>query len=386
MSTDDRNEGHRHDETVVIGAGLQHLEESVRAQLRREAEAVRPHDRLDAILAEAHGSAVSDPETSPGATSGGHRSLLPVAAAALVALAAVGVWVANRPAQTPTPAAPQPTSTSQSATSGTESTATSSPTSSQESGSGPVATQTETVPVYYVGPRSDGSSNLVLFREFGSAQVSAPGDASAKAAAALEQAIAGSPAGAGYRPLWQDVEVDKVEVTGAEIDVALSTGAKGLSANEGRIAVEQLVWTAQAAVGKGNLPVRFTLADGGKTLAGGENTDHTYTRPSDDMAVWAILSPVWIDSPSRGESLPVGKVTVSGVASTNEANVQWEISQGGKSLDSGHTTAEVAAPQRGKYTFTTTALPAGDYTVKVFETSMKDGSVSAAATMPFTLK
>jgi hypothetical protein len=186
--------------------------------------------------------------------------------------------------------------------------------------------------------------------------------------------------------MWQGVEVDKVEVTGAEIDVVLSTGAKGLSASEGRVAVEQLVWTAQAAVGEGNLPVRFTLADGGTSLAGGETTDHTYSRPSDDMAVWAILSPVWIDSPSRGESLAAGKVTVTGVASTNEANVQWEVLQGGKPVASGHTTAEVAAPQRGKYTFTTTALPAGDYTVKVFETSMKDGSVSAAATMPFTLK
>jgi hypothetical protein len=241
------------------------------------------------------------------------------------------------------------------------------------------------LPVYYVGPRTDGSTSLVLFREFGSIDVAGAGDAADKATAALAEAIAGGPTAA-YRPMWKGVEVDKVTVTATEIDVTLSTGAKGLSASEGEIAVDQLVWTAQAAVAKGNLPVRFTLADGATTLAGNAQTNHAYTRPTDDMAVWAILSPVWIDAPSRGEILPAGKVTVTGIASTNEANVQWAITQGGTAVASGHTTAEVSAPSRGKYSFTTIALPAGDYVVKVFETSMKDGSVSAAATMPFTLK
>ncbi|MGN6753729.1 MAG: Gmad2 immunoglobulin-like domain-containing protein, partial [Intrasporangium sp.] len=384
MNTDDRNDGHRpEDETVVIGAGLQHVEETVRAQLHREAAAIRPQDRLDAILAEAHGAQLSDADADAGA-SGRHRWLLPVAAAAVAAAVASGIWVANRPAQTPPPAASPVSPTQQSSTSSPTASTTPESTSSSPADTGNSAalcakptsgvslcndTQARWVlplPVYYVGPRTDGSTSLVLFREFGLIDVATRDDAADKATAALAEAVAGGPAGAAYRPMWKGVEVDKVTVTAAEIDVTLSTGAKGLSASEGQIAVDQLVWTAQAAVGKGNLPVRFTLADGGATLAGDARTDHAYTRPTDEMAVWAILSPVWIDAPSRGESLPAGKVTVTGIASTNEANVQWAITKGGTTVASGHTTADVSAPSRGEYSFTTTALPAGDYVVKVF--------------------
>ncbi|EWT06927.1 hypothetical protein N864_11830 [Intrasporangium chromatireducens Q5-1] len=390
MSTDDRNEGRRpEDDTVVIGAGLQPVEETLRGELHREAGSIRPHDRLDSILAEAHGSQLTDAATDP-VESGRHRWLLPVAAAALAAVIAGGVWVANRPTSTAPPAA-SPTTTSQpSATSGT---ATSSGTetmstsaSTTGSGSAPVPAQTVSLPVYYAGPRTDGSTQLVLFREFGPAQVAAPGDAGAKATAALEQAVAGGPSGAAYQPLWQGVQVEQVTVKADRIDVSLSTGARGLDAGQGQVAVDQLVWTAQAAVGKGNLPVHFTLADGSTALAGDLTTDKAYTRPTDEMAVWEVLSPLWIDSPSRGEVVPAGAVTVTGVASTNEANVQWKIAKSGTTIATGHTTAAVSAPARGAYSFTTDPLPAGDYVVTVFETSMKDGSVSAMATRPFTVK
>ncbi|WP_347351445.1 Gmad2 immunoglobulin-like domain-containing protein [Intrasporangium sp.] len=384
MSTDDRHpDGRPDDEPVVIGTGLRHVEDSLRVELHRQAGHIQPHDRLDAILAEAHGT--ESAAGGPGAVgSRRHRWLLPVAAAALAAIAAVGIWVARQPTPTtPSTASPTTATAPRTATSPTQGTATSPSTDT----SAPVVTTRETVPVYFVGPRTgSGSGQLVLFREFTGADVDRPGDAAAKASAALEKAVAEGPAGAPYRALWQGVRVEAVSVSSGEIRVTLSTGRPGLTESESRIAVQQLVWTATAAVGKGNLPVRFTLADGSTTLAGALTTGQTYTRPTGDMAVYEVLSPIWIDAPSRGQQLKPGKVNVSGTASTFEANVQWTLLRAGRQVGSGHTTAAIAAPERGAYRFATGALPAGEYVVRVFETSPKDGSVSAVATMPFTLK
>ncbi|MDN5796580.1 MAG: GerMN domain-containing protein [Intrasporangium sp.] len=388
MSNDDPNPGERpEDEPIVIGAGLRHIEESVRAELHREADRIQPHDRLDAILAEAH-RAESHLAGSDPVGSGRHRWLLPVAAAALAGIAALGVWIAKQAPTPPPPAATQTTAT-QTATTTTEGTPTSAQPTSSAATSAPVVTTRATVPVYYVGSRTGGgtgSTALVLFREFTPADVAAPGDAASKAKAALERAVGAGPADASYQPMWEGVRVEGVSEASGEIRVTLSTGARGLSESEARIAVQQLVWTATAAVGKGNLPVRFALADGSTTLAGDLTTGQTYTRPTGQMAVYEVLSPIWIDEPSRDATLKTGRVTVSGIASTFEANVQWKIVLGGQEVASGHTTAKEAGPARAAYSFTTDPLPAGDYVVQVFETSPKDGSVSAMATMPFTLK
>lgn len=384
MTSDDRDRrGRPEDEPTVIGSGLHDVERSLRAGLEREAASIRPRERLDAILAQAHGG---DLRPADSLASRWQRWLLPVAVAALVALVAVGIWVVRQPVPTPPPAASTTSSAAPTPTSGTATTTQGTPTT----GSTPVPApgHTSPVPVYYVGPRTDGSTTLVLFREFTKAEIAQPGDAAATATAALEQAVADGPVGAPYRPMWQGVRVDKVTVTSGEIDVTLSTGAKGLDQAEGQVAVQQLVWTAQAAVNKGNLPVRFSLADGSTTIAGDLTTGQTYVRPTGDAAN-RLLSPVWISEPSRGQALKAGKVTVSGVASTFEASVQWEIGRLGtpdKAVASGHTTASAGAPARGEYSFVVGPLPVGDYVVTVFETSPKDGSMSAVATMPFTLE
>lgn len=361
----------------------------------RPSPAGRPEDGPNHVGAELDGvEALSGHDLHQGAdtvpasgdpVSSRRRWLLSLAAVAAIAVSATGVWLSRQPTQTPPPAA-QTTAPSSQATS-TTGTMTSTPPATTAP---PVAASTS-VPVYFVGPRTRAASDtsLVLFREFTRADVATRGDAASKAKAALEQAVGVPPADSSYRRLWAGVTVGSVSVSSGLIQVTLSTGAQGLINSEGQIAVDQLVWTAQAAVNQGNLPVRFMLADGSTRLAGDLSAGQTYTRATDDVASWAILSPIWIDSPGRGQTLPAGKVTVSGVASTNEANVQWEVGRLGppdKTVSSGHTTAAVGAPARGAYSFTTPSLPAGDYMVTVFETSMKDGSMSSVATMPFTLK
>ena len=60
---------------------------------------------------------------------------------------------------------------------------------------------------------------------------------------------------------WADL-VD-VAVTDARISITLSgPGGTAFPEDTERVSVQQLVWTAQAAVGRGTIPVRFVLADG----------------------------------------------------------------------------------------------------------------------------
>jgi hypothetical protein len=393
--TDDRQRDRQpEDEPVVIGAGLHHVEDRVRAALADEASGIEPTHRLDTILAAAHSD---DRRTDPRAaavTSWRHRLLLPVAAAAVVAAVVGGVWVSQRPQTTPIPGGPSssavPTASSASGPA-TQTTTGPSTTGATTSPSAPAATDRISLPVYFVGPQTTGAAQLVLFREFIAAGLPDPVSGQAKVLTALRGAVAAPPAGSGYAEPWTGVTVEDVTVGSGEIAVTLSRGAQGLDATEGRLAVQQLVWTATAALSKGNVPVRFVLADGSTALAGDLTTGQTYTRPTGDTAVYEVLSPVWIDSPSRGAVLPAGPVTVTGVASTFEANVQWEIlsdpSGASGSGMSGFATAEVAGPQRGAYRFTTPdPLPAGHYTLRVFETSAKDGSVSALAETTFTVR
>ena len=81
------------------------------------------------------------------------------------------------------------------------------------------------------------------------------------------------------------------------------------------------MWTVQAALGS-SLPVHFELADGSTDVAPGHAASTSYTRPSDPIAVLGQVAPIWVDEPARGSVVKAGApLTVSGVASTFEANV-----------------------------------------------------------------
>jgi hypothetical protein len=150
--------------------------------------------------------------------------------------------------------------------------------------------------------------------------------------------------------------------------------------------VQQLVWTAQAAVGRGALPVRFVVPDGGN-VAPGFPSDRSYTRPTDPNEVATVLAPLWVDAPFRGQVLKAGsRLAVKGVASTFEANVEWQLLRAGAEIEKGSTTASIGAPQRGSYAFSPrTALTPGDYVIRVYASSAKDGSVIAEQRIPFTV-
>ncbi|WP_330473883.1 Gmad2 immunoglobulin-like domain-containing protein [Terrabacter sp. C0L_2] len=385
------------DQPTPIGEGLAPVEDRLRRALDADARSIAPGDRLAAILTDAH--------SGPGTTAGSapdrhHRWVLPAAAAAAAVLVAGTVWAVNRPpSQTPLvigastavgTSAPTPSARSSAATSVPTQTAprpsapsaTSTP-APPTKGAGAPVTASASVPVYYLGPVAGASGPLRLFREFVAAQVPSPSAPSGNALAALRLAMGPAPAGSRYHSAWTGVTADAVTRGERLITVRLSKGTQDASP----LATEQLVWTVQAALGAA-LPVRFELADGGTEVSPGHPASATYTRPSDPIAVLDQVAPIWVDEPARGTTVPVGRpLSVKGVASTFEANVEWELLRDGRRVDSGFTTATEAAPARATYRFTTKKpLASGTYTLRVFESSAKDGSTAAEQTLTVTAR
>jgi len=151
--------------------------------------------------------------------------------------------------------------------------------------------------------------------------------------------------------------------------------------------VQELVWTAQAAIGQGPIPVRFVVADGSATMFGVYPTDQTYNRPAKDLQ-YQDLAPIWIISPERDHVFKAGtSVVATGESCAFEATTQWELKKGAAAVKSGSTMASSGCPTRGTWHVDLGVLPAGDYTFRMFEVSMKDGAGLVAETSkPFTVR
>jgi len=408
------------------------LEGRLRAAMAQEARQVQPHDRLEEIRARV----ASAPRGR-----GVPRWLAPLGTAAAVLLVAGAAWLGLRPA-TQTPPVGAPTST----TAPTSTPATSAPTTGGASNpstgaatapttgaatvpptrpTGPPTTGTGTggppssapgtptpptapppsgpapttppaavvpptvagaVPVYFVGPVQ---SQWLLHREFLGAQLPAGADAAARATAALNLALNARPYSTtdGYLQAWPTgTKAGAVKVSDTGIAVQLSSaGTRGLSPAQQQAAVASLVYSATAAAGA-SVPVTFSIADGSTQLFETAPTTQTYQRVA-RATEFTVLAPIWVDNPSRGQVLPAGRpVTVSGQACVFEAALQWQLRQGTALVRNGTTTASSGCPSQGIYAFDLGGLPAGDYSVRVFALSAKDGSVAAEKSVAFSVR
>ena len=354
------------------------VERHLRRDLHSEALRIEPGERLDAILSGAHSDAASTPPQS-----GFRRWLAPVAAAAAVAVVAGGAWLATRDNGTPAaPAASTSTSPVPSTTPRSSAPTTRTPSSTKP----PVGTALA-LPAYFVGATGD-DGGFGLYREFIRASVPAMTD-DAKALAAVALAMDAQPfsSTAGYLQPWGSSRVQAVSVTRTRITVALSgPGGMGLDREVQRLAVQQLVWTAQAAVGKGTIPVTFRLLDGSSALFGRFPAADLYNRPPTSQ-YYRDLAPVWITSPSRGQVVrPGAPIQIAGEASVFEATVQWSITLGTAPVRNGTTMASIGAPSRGTWSVDLPPLGRGTYTVSAWWSSPKDGSVRDRTWVTFTVR
>lgn len=223
----------------------------------------------------------------------------------------------------------------------------------------------QTVPVYYVGDTSHGPR---LYREFHQVTTGDP------LSAALSEAVGTTADGGQSKPLDPDYRVPWPALTrasgstsGGTITVDLSGDPQdslrdrpaGMSEDEAKIAVQQLVYTAQAA-SQSTAPVQL--------LVNGQHTDTVLGVPASEPVARGdetdVLAQFWIISPQEGETV-TSPVKVTGLAAAFEANVPWELKQGDKVVKKGFTTAKECCTM-APYSFTVQAPP-GDYTLVVHD-------------------
>lgn len=357
-------------------------ERELRAALGERAREVRPSSRLDAILDEASG-----PEHGTV-----RRSWWAVAAvAATAALVGGVVWAARpdgdggtlpaTPAPTtsaPTPSAsPSPTVSSSSAPSPSDSSSASSTPSATDAPAGTAVT----LGIYVVGSNGGEQARRGLVREFSTLNLPKDATESDRASLAVVESIRSAD---GRADPWSGVALDRLVVDKERITIDLiGPGGTAPDARRAELVVSALVWSAQAAVGRGDLPVTVR-APGGQRLFGQLDPARTWTRAGTPPE---FLCDLWIDTPARGASLRAAQpVVVRGQAVAFEANVEWELRRGTVVVDSGFTTASAGAPARGTFTVDLGRLDAGSYTFRAFTTSAKDGSVFAERTVTFTVR
>lgn len=226
-------------------------------------------------------------------------------------------------------------------------------------------------PVYFLGQSADG------FRLFpDTVTLSACADCLLQAS--VDAALQGRTNDIDYTSPWElDNGTTVVARTSPEnaipdaivIDLGqadLAGRPDGMDARTAELAVQQLVYTAQAAYSAQHdgqtLPVRFRLNHQDTDTLLGVPTADPVERGNEDT----LVALVQIGSPTSGAKLPAGQVTVRGFASAFEANVAWEVMLGGDAVvKSGFTTATECCTL-APYTFTVDLEP-GTYTIVVHD-------------------
>ena len=195
---------------------------------------------------------------------------------------------------------------------------------------------TAVLPAYFV---RDTPQGVRLTREFQRVEVSDDGGTEAVRLAVTSQALDPD-----YRSGWPaGTDVASVVLSsgsGGDYIIVDLTGAAqdrpgGMSTAYAELAVQQVVYTAQAAIGQGRLPVQFQL-DGAATdqVLGVSTSEPISNAPEND-----VLALVSISSLSEGETVR-DRFVVSGIANSFEATVPWEVRQGDRVAARGFATAE----------------------------------------------
>lgn len=229
-----------------------------------------------------------------------------------------------------TAADPNPSAPSSSAP---QSPSESDPTSAPPTETGEPADQA-TVPVYFVGETPQGPR---LYREFRQVEADNPLE---EAAALL---TAGDVLDEDYRTLFPGGQFESVTLDeGAGIisatvpDDGWTTLAPDMSKAEARLAAASLVYTLQG-VAQQRMPVQVMLGADPVPLFGVDT--RTAGKPRQELTTLALVN---VTTPEQGAKVS-GSFTASGVASSFEATVPWQIREGGpdgKVVKKGFATAE----------------------------------------------
>lgn len=340
------------------------LDDRVRRALSREAEQVRPDP--DGLYKIRDRVAAQKPSRRPW--------LYTVTGAGVAAAAAVGLFVMldRDPTQTADPGvAGVPTSASQlPSTTVSPDKPTPAPTTparkpTQAQASKPQTAGVRAVPVYWLGKtvgRAD--AGLRLYRSFVRVKDADP------ALGAVTLMSSGQPDDPDYQTAWSGARPRSVARSGGVITVDFDAlPGKPVSPGDSAAAVQQLVYTVQGTL-EARDPVRVTLKGGpAGRLFGQVDTAAPFPRAA-QLDVQAF---VWILTPAE-QTTTTSPVTVTGIASTFEATVNWRVRDLGskKVIAESFTTATRGSGEFGTFRFTV-RLPSGKYLLECLESSAEDG-------------
>jgi hypothetical protein len=287
--------------------------------LRNTVDGITPQPGLDNIRSRT----VTSPKES---TMSVARTWLLGGLGGAVATAAVigGVWFASSNLGNDDPGQPvgSPTATVSPTDTGSPSPSDSvSPSTSTDATGGPK----RAVPVYYAG---DTPSGLRLYREFHSLPGVSGGSAGdvVGADSAAKAAVSHTPLDPDYRNLWPEGTVADVSDAGDQLIVNLVAPGGGatlhdrpasMTQEEAQMAIQQVIYSVQAAFGKGRVPVQFLLDE--------KHSDQVLGTPTSEPLAAGdalkTLSLVNLTSPEEGAAISSDQLEVSGVSNSFEANV-----------------------------------------------------------------
>ncbi|QZY30265.1 Gmad2 immunoglobulin-like domain-containing protein [Nocardioides coralli] len=195
------------------------------------------------------------------------------------------------------------------------------------SGSEDAAPEERTAAVYYIGDTERAGPRL--YREFQRA-----------AGEPLEAAVTllqSTPLDPDYRTAWQEAELRSASYDGEVVSVVVDPTARnrpeGMSQAEARAAVEQVIYTVQAAVQE-RAPVQFRTTDNPIDQVFGVPT----SEPLAQGSMLRVLSHVSITTPEQGAVVDGGTLEVTGVGNSFEANLGWEVRRGDAVVKEGFAT------------------------------------------------
>jgi hypothetical protein len=320
---------------------------------------IEPADRLAEIRQALHARPHPKETTMSHRRTWGYALLGAVSTAAVIGAIAFASGVGDSPEE-PGPASPSSPSSSaaEPEPDEAEDTATESPGETQSPSpsetSSPGAPETA-LGIYYVGDTERAGPRL--YREF------RRGPGSPDGALDLLQAAPSDP---DYRTLWPEGSLESATTEGDTVVVSLGDASlrdrpDGMSEAEADAAVEQVIWTMQAAV-QDRAPVQFRLD--------GNPIDQVYgvptAEPLAEGPVLEVLSHLNITTPEQGATIGGDTIRLEGRGNSFEANVGWELRRGDEVVKQGFATMDGWMEEK-LFPFSTTIevgdLPPGDYTV-----------------------
>jgi hypothetical protein len=219
-----------------------------------------------------------------------------------------------------------------SGTTPTSSAPTAAPTTDAPPATETAAPEMVAVPAYFVGETPLGKR---LFREFRSVEADNPVDE------ALALISAGDTLDPDYSTLLTGGSITLKSYDEAALvslpDEGWAQRPDGMSAEDAKLAVQQIVYTLQGALQK-RIPLQFYVGDEPVDIFGIPTPTKTQGYPAADEN--DVLALVNITTPEEGQTVS-GTFTASGVANSFEATVPWEIRDAdGKKVLDGFATAE----------------------------------------------